>query len=743
MRTIVGRFTAFIAVVTAASLLTAGPAAAQVQSTDKQKCIVGLNKSGRKVSKATGKEAGRCIKDASRGQLIEPTADECVTNLKPKEAAARGKTTSTETKRCGVTPDFGFAGATAVNDAAEDAQNALVFDLFGPDLDGVILTGSDGRKCQQKVQRAWGKVVDRKMKVFEKCKKIGLKTQAIASAVELESCADAINYLCAGSITQPPPWASCSEPEKVAKAVGKLGVSTLKYCSGVGTGTAFPGVCAGSPDFNACVDATVECRVCLMLNEMDGIAIDCDTFDDGNGFNNSCPPVIGPTTTTTSTSTSTTNTNPTTTVSTTTTTLAVCGNFVVESGEDCDDGNTDPGDCCSPTCQADPAGTPCTSDGNECTDDECDGGGGCLNINNTDPCDDGLFCTGVDTCSGGTCLPAGDPCDGPDADGDCSENCDEFANDCNAIEDPPSGCDDGSCLPCGDGQRCVSAGGCESGVCSGGSLTMPPPWATCQTPSCSDAAQNGDESDVDCGGSCPACPAGAMCGSPGDCQSAVCTGSICQAPTCSDGVQNGDESDVDCGGSCPGCSAGGGCIVAGDCQSLVCTGNICQAATCSDGVQNGAETDVDCGGGACPTCPLFDSCLVSGDCTSNTCSGNLCKCGNQAFTFNVSSNSGGAFDSAEWPGGTSSQNGASGCSVTAKIPGDNIDLVCTLGGGGFAVNSFTGYSSCFGTGGEDGDGCQPNSCPPAGIGSCCSARPSCSAALNGSGSASYFVQCLE
>src|SRR4051794_29540127 len=28
-----------------------------------------------------------------------------------------------------------------------------------------------------------------------------------------------------------------------------------------------------------------------------------------------------------------------------------CGNLLVEPGEDCDDGNTDPDDGCSPTCQ--------------------------------------------------------------------------------------------------------------------------------------------------------------------------------------------------------------------------------------------------------------------------------------------------------------------------------------------------------------------------------------------------------
>ena len=70
-------------------------------------------------------------------------------------------------------------------------------------------------------------------------------------------------------------------------------------------------------------------------------------------------------------------------------------------------------------------------------------------------------------------------------------------------------------------------------------------------------------------------------------------------------------------------------------------------------------------------------------------------------------------------------------------------LVClslwSLGAG--AVLGFNGWSNCTGTGGEDGDGCQVNSCPFAGIGSCESNRPSCSVGLNGSASAQFNVSC--
>jgi hypothetical protein len=47
------------------------------------------------------------------------------------------------------------------------------------------------------------------------------------------------------------------------------------------------------------------------------------------------------------------------------------------------------------------------------------------------------------------------------------------------------------------------------------------------------------------------------------------------APTCEDGVHNGDESDVDCGGTCPLCAAGQLCREGSDCSSGVCTTERC------------------------------------------------------------------------------------------------------------------------------------------------------------------------
>src|SRR6185369_10288739 len=56
---------------------------------------------------------------------------------------------------------------------------------------------------------------------------------------------------------------------------------------------------------------------------------------------------------------------------------AVCGDTVIEAGEQCDDGNTVPGDCCSATCQYEASGDPCPEDGNTCTFDRCNSTGVC------------------------------------------------------------------------------------------------------------------------------------------------------------------------------------------------------------------------------------------------------------------------------------------------------------------------------------------------------------------------------
>jgi cysteine-rich repeat protein len=65
-----------------------------------------------------------------------------------------------------------------------------------------------------------------------------------------------------------------------------------------------------------------------------------------------------------------------------------CGDGIVQDGEDCDDGNTSDGDCCSATCQYETLGSAC-EDGRVCTnDDQCDGAGACVAGGPATTCDE-------------------------------------------------------------------------------------------------------------------------------------------------------------------------------------------------------------------------------------------------------------------------------------------------------------------------------------------------------------------
>ena len=169
----------------------------------------------------------------------------------------------------------------------------------------------------------------------------------------------------------------------------------------------------------------------------------------------------------------------------------------------------------------------------------------------------------------------------------------------------------GSCpTKCADGQQCRVGIDCKDVVCTGGQ---------CAGPTCSDGAKNGDETDVDCGGSCPKCGDTKACAVAADCKSGVCSGGKCAPPACNDHVKNGSETDVDCGGSCPKCGTQQGCNTGADCQSGACSSGRCVAATCTDLIKDGSETDVDCGGPQCNPCGVGKGCGVASDCTSGVC----------------------------------------------------------------------------------------------------------------------------
>ena len=92
------------------------------------------------------------------------------------------------------------------------------------------------------------------------------------------------------------------------------------------------------------------------------------------------------------------------------------------------------------------------------------------------------------------------------------------------------------------------------------------------------------------------------------------------AGNCSDGLQDGDETDVDCGGTvCMPCGTGKRCRRTVDCTSSMCDEKSMTCVSCTDGAHDGEETDVDCGGPDCGPCAYGLSCTQGTDCATWAC----------------------------------------------------------------------------------------------------------------------------
>ncbi len=171
----------------------------------------------------------------------------------------------------------------------------------------------------------------------------------------------------------------------------------------------------------------------------------------------------------------------------------------------------------------------------------------------------------------------------------------------------------GSCV------ACLSENDCDGGeLCSQGACEV-------VASSCDDQHIDGDETDIDCGGSCGSCDVGQDCFENSDCSSQACNYNHpqrCVANHCLDHFKDSDETDVDCGGStCPVCGDHGWCAVDSDCASGECHSSFyfCLPTTCTNQVMEVNETGVDCGGGSCYRCDLGTGCQWNADCVSDAC----------------------------------------------------------------------------------------------------------------------------
>ncbi len=228
------------------------------------------------------------------------------------------------------------------------------------------------------------------------------------------------------------------------------------------------------------------------------------------------------------------------------------------------------GDCVSDLCDA--ATSKCVAtnlDGVKNlteTDVDCGGSGTALR------CAPGRFCLAPGDCaSGGNCV--GNICQTP------------AFND-NFLNQGETDVDCGGAAPaqCGNGQQCAQQTDCGGVTFCNTSIAQP--LCTVPTPGDNITNGTETDRDCGGLLSRPSCATGLGCKVGTDCDSRVCAdgapstnaspgagvnGFRCKAPTASDLVQNGDETDVDCGGAGnPKCAEGKACAAPTDCASDGC-----------------------------------------------------------------------------------------------------------------------------------------------------------------------------
>jgi cysteine-rich repeat protein len=492
-------------------------------SRSEQSCIATFNKGIGKVAKAQGQAVGKCLNDFAAGRLVSTTPETClVTDVFGRVSTTTNLALKSISSRC-VQP-FPF-GTAPITDAVPDAvitEIDLVHGAIGRNLDTALVSTTAGAHCQASVSAALRKCSDMRRREFIKCQKAGLRAGVITDAASLEA-------TCLGTGDDPQP-----DPRgKIARACGDIVTAAIAgRCGGVDLAVAFP-PCGSATQgaLASCLAAESGCQVCRFLNELDGLARDCDRFDDGNGNNGSCG--------------------------------AECGDGILQDGEPCDDGNQNSGDGCSNACRVEP-GWSCSGSPSVCTPtcgngvldagEECDDGG----TANGDGCsaactvETGYTCTGSPSVCTRNCgngiIGAGETCDdGNGASGDgCSSSCQvEPGYKCtgqpsvctfvcgNGVFDPGETCDDGD-TTAGDG--CSPLCQIEPGwLCSG----MP---SHC-VPLCGDGLIRGGETCDDgnatsgdgCSFTCQV-EAGFSCvGSPSNCTPNCGDGFIRGAETCDDG----------------------------------------------------------------------------------------------------------------------------------------------------------------------------------------------------------------
>lgn len=266
--------TALVALSTAAS--------AEPQSAIQQRCIQEIDKRAAGVAKVVAKEGVRCHKAISTSKLVGPTWSQCVDDLGAEKVAKAGaKTMKGREKKCddAELPTLAFAAADpasvdAVNQAAQDQSRGLGDDVLRyPAV--VVQQDSDkvAAKCQAELLKGAYKLLD---------VAVGEADGAIVDALGVGAGSEGELAAAIGAAWDASP--------KLQKTGDKLLARAEKKCAGVNPVFIFQGECSAGTiaEVAACAARRARCRACLLAQSVGGMALGCDTLDDGAN-DLSCP----------------------------------------------------------------------------------------------------------------------------------------------------------------------------------------------------------------------------------------------------------------------------------------------------------------------------------------------------------------------------------------------------------------------------------------------------------------------
>lgn len=254
-----------------------------------QKCANALNRAFAKVAKAGADTAYSCLRLAEASALPFGSDFEGCLALDGdgRIAKASASTLASFASSCPdlvpiapVPGSFGPDAPESVIDAASKVAESVLHDTFGDDLDqALVLSQTDSAlaNCQRTVARAIFKCADVRYKVFNDCKKAGLRGGTFFEERDLAACIAADPY---GKTTT-----ACGA------TAGRVHLAVTSACTlvGVALEDAFPACAtASAADVAACVERSTACRACLAWNAADDLRKDCDPIDDGLD-NDTCP----------------------------------------------------------------------------------------------------------------------------------------------------------------------------------------------------------------------------------------------------------------------------------------------------------------------------------------------------------------------------------------------------------------------------------------------------------------------